>query len=79
MDSNKDHEYSFREDGETGEFKYFVLRGFHDRDEDERLDLEWKIKLLGARVLNDVMWNDDITHIISKAFAYTELVLAGKT
>lgn len=66
---------SFDEDGETGEYKYFVLTGFHERE--ERLELEWKIKSLGGRLLYDVMWNDQITHIISKAFASTELVLAG--
>ena len=52
-----------------------VLTGFHDRE--ERLELEWKIKSLGARVVYDVTWNDQITHVISKAFASTELVLAG--
>ena len=62
MDINKDHEYLFDEDDESGDYKYFVLTGFHERN--ERLELERKIESLGARVLYDVTWNDHITHIV---------------
>ena len=54
----------------------FVLTGFSDRR--ERLSLENKIRGLGGELLYDVTWNDHITHVISKSFASTELVLGGK-
>ena len=67
--------YEFAEDwGEKT--RYFVLTGFNDRK--ERLGLENKIQHLRGEVLYDVTWNDHITHVISKSFASTELVLGGK-
>ena len=67
--------YEFAED--WGERKpYFVLTGFNDKK--ERVGLENKIRNLGGEVLYDVTWNDHITHVISKSFASTELVLGGK-
>ena len=67
--------YEFAED--WGERKpYFVLTGFDDKK--ERVGLENKIRILGGEVLYDVTWNDHITHVISKSFASTELVLGGK-
>lgn len=71
------------DDGELYEFAedwgektpYFVLTGFNDRK--ERLWLEDKIQHLGGELLYDVTWNDHITHVISKSFASTELVLGG--
>ena len=71
------------DDGELYEFAEdwgertpsFVLTGFNDRK--ERLGLENKIQHLGGEVLYDVTWNDHITHVISKSFASTELVLGG--
>ena len=72
------------DDGELYEFAEdwgertpsFVLTGFNDRK--ERLGLENKIQHLGGEVLYDVTWNDHITHVISKSFTSTELVLGGK-
>ena len=66
--------YEFAEDwGERT--PCFVLTGFNDRK--ERVGLENKIRGLGGEVLYDVTWNDHITHVISKSFASTELVLGG--
>ena len=74
-DFDKDFDYTFDED-----FGYvprcFVLTGFTDRHEIK--SLHHRIEKLGGIVLYDVTWNDKITHVISKSFATSELVLAGK-
>ena len=57
--------------------KYFVLSGFRDRSEEK--SIRRKIEKLGGENLYDVIWNDQITHVISKSFESTELVLAGKS
>ena len=67
--------YEFPEDW-GGRKPHFVLTGFNDKK--ERVGLENKIRNLGGEVLYDVTWNDHITHVISKSFASTELVLGGK-
>ena len=74
-DFDQDFEYTFEEDFGIVP-RYFVLTGFTDRHEIK--SLHNKIEKLGGIVLYDVTWNDKITHVISKSFATSELVLAGK-
>ena len=75
INENRDQDVLFPEDYEDGR-KYFVITGFQHRE--ERLDIERKINALpDSTVLYDVTWNDQITHVISKGFQSTELVLAG--
>ena len=57
--------------------RYFVLSGFRDKSEEK--SIRRKIEELGGQNLYDVVWNDQITHVISKSFESTELVLAGKS
>ena len=46
-------------------------------EENETREIRRQIEQLEVIILYDVTWNDHITHVISKAFASTELVLAG--
>ena len=46
-------------------------------EENEAREIRRQIEQLEVTILYDVTWNDHITHVISKAFASTELVLAG--
>ena len=46
-------------------------------EENEAREIRRQIEQFEVTILYDVTWNDHITHVISKAFASTELVLAG--
>ena len=70
---DQDAEINFPEDG-NGD-KYFCFTGFY---ESEKIDLARKVESLGGFVLSDVTWNDHCTHVISRTFEKSEIVLAGK-
>ena len=60
-----------------GSHKVFVFVNFVSNVEVE--ELTTKAKTLGGEVVkNAVTWDPRITHVISKTFAKSEIVLAGK-
>ena len=48
-------------------------------EENEAREIRRQIEQLEVTILYDVTQNDHITHVISKAFVSTDLVLAGLT
>ena len=71
---DQDAEINFPEDRDAN--KYVCFTGFNDR---EKGDLARKVEKLGGFVLSDVTWNDSCTHVISRTFEKSEVVLAGRS
>ena len=70
---DQDAEINFPEDLDAD--KYFCFTGFNDR---EVRDLTRKVDKLGGVVLTDATWNSHATHVISRTFEKSEIVLAGR-
>jgi len=70
---DQDAEISFQEDDCDGD-KFFSFTGFNSS---EIRDLSKKIDYLGGHILRETKWNDKCTHVISKTFEKSEIVLAG--
>eukprot|EP00092_Neocalanus_flemingeri_P037197 GFUD01040500.1.p1 GENE.GFUD01040500.1~~GFUD01040500.1.p1 ORF type:complete len:1081 (+),score=293.90 GFUD01040500.1:82-3243(+) len=68
-----DFEINFPEDKGDAD-KYFAFTGFSGQEERE---LVRKVEQMGGFVLSDATWNESCTHVISRTFEKSEVVLAG--